>query len=365
MDTTLYGKPCDYWDRYQPVIGKYYSIRGHIISRRFVYDNGTDSKYRGEVVNGTCYMVQRKQYIQGSCSNPDWFDSDTGQCDIRCKLPYGCVNLTADCGIDPHTSNPILSCCVNITQSCRAVHWVAKTCRIDQYDDVKDKEVCCGGTCCHLNNAVSSTSCQIETTDDYCSVDNATSIRFHRYDANTTLCCNDTCCNNIVYNDGIYVNDLYLKTNYPDKSCCAAVNETCCTLSHSTSTCCSGGTEAVTTIAEYSCYATECKQDVETCYVYVNLTGWYVDFSMKKVYDVDRNLRDEYYVNCNLTLLEDVSIYPEDEPLQFNKPTKSRNYCRNPNGNTERGLWCYTSDSSTRWQWCDLPFCPGKLCCYY
>lgn len=31
------------------------------------------------------------------------------------------------------------------------------------------------------------------------------------------------------------------------------------------------------------------------------------------------------------------------------------NYCRNPDG--EPGAWCYTEDSSTRWELCDVPTC--------
>ena len=36
------------------------------------------------------------------------------------------------------------------------------------------------------------------------------------------------------------------------------------------------------------------------------------------------------------------------------------NYCRNPEGRGKRP-WCYTTDPSVRWEYCDVPFCP-KLC---
>ncbi|KAI8509455.1 hypothetical protein Bbelb_133030 [Branchiostoma belcheri] len=32
-----------------------------------------------------------------------------------------------------------------------------------------------------------------------------------------------------------------------------------------------------------------------------------------------------------------------------------RNYCRNPDG--DRGVWCYTTDPSSRWELCDIPSC--------
>jgi len=38
------------------------------------------------------------------------------------------------------------------------------------------------------------------------------------------------------------------------------------------------------------------------------------------------------------------------------------NYCRNPDG--EPGLWCYTTDTKTRWELCTQPpFCPGGELC--
>ena len=32
-----------------------------------------------------------------------------------------------------------------------------------------------------------------------------------------------------------------------------------------------------------------------------------------------------------------------------------KNYCRNPDG--ESFPWCYTTDKSKRWDYCDIPLC--------
>ena len=36
------------------------------------------------------------------------------------------------------------------------------------------------------------------------------------------------------------------------------------------------------------------------------------------------------------------------------------NYCRNPSDNAN-GPWCYTTDSATRWELCDVPKCSGEF----
>ena len=43
----------------------------------------------------------------------------------------------------------------------------------------------------------------------------------------------------------------------------------------------------------------------------------------------------------------------------FPEMTNSANHCRNPGG-TESSPWCYTTDPSVRWQYCDIPKC-GKF----
>ena len=46
----------------------------------------------------------------------------------------------------------------------------------------------------------------------------------------------------------------------------------------------------------------------------------------------------------------DVSKFPEDEL------SAARNYCRNPSDAPE-GLWCYTVDPDSRWEWCNIKAC--------
>ena len=39
--------------------------------------------------------------------------------------------------------------------------------------------------------------------------------------------------------------------------------------------------------------------------------------------------------------------------------TEASNFCRNPDGSSN--LWCYTVDPSVRWEYCEVPFCSGKV----
>jgi hypothetical protein len=38
----------------------------------------------------------------------------------------------------------------------------------------------------------------------------------------------------------------------------------------------------------------------------------------------------------------------------------AENYCRNPD--KEPHLWCYTTDTNKRWEYCDVPLCSKFLC---
>ena len=55
--------------------------------------------------------------------------------------------------------------------------------------------------------------------------------------------------------------------------------------------------------------------------------------------------------------------HTRDDPFKFpdSSLTAANNYCRNPD-DTPGGPWCYTTESSTRWEFCDIPICPGRLC---
>ncbi|CAH1799471.1 unnamed protein product [Owenia fusiformis] len=49
----------------------------------------------------------------------------------------------------------------------------------------------------------------------------------------------------------------------------------------------------------------------------------------------------------------DTSTFPDDNLKDAN------NYCRNPDNEPE-GLWCYTTDSNTRWEYCNVQQCECK-----
>ena len=47
-------------------------------------------------------------------------------------------------------------------------------------------------------------------------------------------------------------------------------------------------------------------------------------------------------------------------PDAFPELIDAGNACRNPGGQAPRGPWCYTNNSSRRWDYCDVPTClPG------
>nr|XP_039263319.1 apolipoprotein(a)-like [Styela clava] len=39
--------------------------------------------------------------------------------------------------------------------------------------------------------------------------------------------------------------------------------------------------------------------------------------------------------------------------------TLDHNYCRNPSSDLRYGPWCFTTDKSVRWEYCDVPHCPS------
>jgi hypothetical protein len=50
------------------------------------------------------------------------------------------------------------------------------------------------------------------------------------------------------------------------------------------------------------------------------------------------------------------SILPEDYPLEL---SGAANFCRNPGGRAANGPWCYTSNATVRWDYCNISMC-GK-----
>jgi len=55
-----------------------------------------------------------------------------------------------------------------------------------------------------------------------------------------------------------------------------------------------------------------------------------------------------------------ISAAYEDTQFADGSRAAALNYCRNPDSSGERP-WCYTTDPNTRWDYCDVPFCPGKF----
>ena len=47
------------------------------------------------------------------------------------------------------------------------------------------------------------------------------------------------------------------------------------------------------------------------------------------------------------------SMFPE------HSVTLAKNYCRNPDNSD--GVWCYTTDPNTEWEYCNIPLCRGEL----
>jgi len=49
--------------------------------------------------------------------------------------------------------------------------------------------------------------------------------------------------------------------------------------------------------------------------------------------------------------------YDEDDMFVDGSVVDAGNFCRNPGGDEPRGPWCYTMDSSVRWNYCDIVVC--------
>jgi len=49
--------------------------------------------------------------------------------------------------------------------------------------------------------------------------------------------------------------------------------------------------------------------------------------------------------------------YNQDDMYPDGSVSDASNYCRNPDKNYDGGPWCYTMDTETTWDKCDVPGC--------
>ena len=67
---------------------------------------------------------------------------------------------------------------------------------------------------------------------------------------------------------------------------------------------------------------------------------------------------EEYKGNSSLTASGlTCQMWSAKEPHSHGKmDVGDHNYCRNPGG-TKEGVYCFTMDPNTRWQYCPVPLC--------
>jgi len=53
--------------------------------------------------------------------------------------------------------------------------------------------------------------------------------------------------------------------------------------------------------------------------------------------------------------------YDEDDMFPDASVEDASNYCRNPEDEWDAGLWCYTTDPATIWEYCNVPACSQSL----
>ena len=51
----------------------------------------------------------------------------------------------------------------------------------------------------------------------------------------------------------------------------------------------------------------------------------------------------------------------EGEDLPDGSLIDAVNYCRNPTSKKGDLPWCYTTDPDQKWDYCDVPMCPGEF----
>ena len=306
IKTSKYGKSCSNWRDHAPVLSRHFNISGNLTEGKLWHHNVTANK--GTVTRGSCHKVFRKQHMNGTCTSKSRFHSGIITCLVGGNPPDDCVDSNPSCSA---TEN----CCQPVSLSCCSDYWVL-TC----------------GSDVTLYNASDSFAqkCAYKDKYSYCLSDIPSSAQCRPRQEDVSVCCDVPCCN----------------------------STECCALNNVTEQCCNSTETRTVTKDGYKCDILDATQRNEICYIATNMYGWYMDFVTGAIFDSAHQRKRELFVHCDLSLVEDVSIYPKSELLYFNKPILSKNYCRNPNNDSARGLWCYV-DLRDDWQTCDLPLCPG------
>merc|ERR1711934_1090956 len=90
-------------------------------------------------------------------------------------------------------------------------------------------------------------------------------------------------------------------------------------------------------------------------------SGAYGNVCLAQCYDQDLDPQGATYDGCVNTTVSGrtCQAWASTTPHNHGFTSLEENYCRNPDG--EPGPWCYTTDSSTRWELCETPICAAGL----
>lgn len=67
-----------------------------------------------------------------------------------------------------------------------------------------------------------------------------------------------------------------------------------------------------------------------------------------------------FYTNILMLIIVFLFYLLSYSPETFPNAGLEENYCRNPD-NDENGPWCYTTDSETRYDYCNISECEGGV----